>query len=157
MLLAAMIRRVVDEADVDTVRTLFREYAHDIAVDLSFQGFDEELARLPGQYSAPDGVLLLYLDEGRPAGCVAVHRWSEDACEMKRLFVRDPFRGKGAGVGLVEAAIEWARTAGYGRMLLDTLPLMETAQRLYERLGFRESPPYRFNPVAGARFMELSL
>ena len=76
---------------------------------------------------------------------------------MKRLFVRDPFRGKGAGVGLVEAAIEWARTAGYGRMLLDTLPLMETAQRLYERLGFRESPPYRFNPVAGARFMELSL
>jgi GNAT superfamily N-acetyltransferase len=125
---------------------------------LSFQGFDEELRRLPGDYAGPGGVLMLFTpDGGEPAGCIAARRWSSDACEMKRLFVRDRFRGMGAGRALVEAVIAWARTAGYKRMLLDTLPSMEGAQRLYTDFGFRERPPYRFNPVEGARFMELPL
>jgi GNAT superfamily N-acetyltransferase len=125
---------------------------------LSFQGFDEELRRLPGDYVGPGGVLMLFVPEGgEPAGCVAARRWSSDACEMKRLFVRDRFRGMGVGRALVEAVIAWARTAGYKKMLLDTLPSMESAQRLYADFGFRETAPYRFNPVEGARFMALSL
>jgi N-acetylglutamate synthase-like GNAT family acetyltransferase len=95
--------------------------------------------------------------EGRIAGCVAAHRWSEDICEMKRLFVREWARGSGCGRALVQRLLGWAREAGYRRMRLDTLPVMEGAQRLYARLGFREVPPYRPNPVPGARFLELAL
>ena len=136
---------------------MFREYADWVSIDLSFQQFDEELAGLPGNYVAPDGVLMLAQARGEPAGCVAVHRWDAEACEMKRLFVRDAWRGHGLGAELARAAIEWARRAGYARMRLDTLPAMSGAQRLYARLGFREIPPYRFNPVPGARFMERTL
>jgi len=100
---------------------------------------------------------MLFVPEGgEPGGCIAARRWSKDACEMKRLFVRDRFRGMGVGRALVEAVIAWARAAGYKKMLLDTLPSMGAAQRLYADFGFRETPPYRFNPVEGARFMELS-
>jgi GNAT superfamily N-acetyltransferase len=102
-------------------------------------------------------VLLLAEDEGEPSGCVAVRRWDTTTCEMKRLYVRDRWRGRGLGEELARAAIEWSRGAGYARMRLDTLPAMAGAQRLYARLGFREIPPYRFNPVPGARFMELPL
>jgi GNAT superfamily N-acetyltransferase len=151
-----MIRPVVAGPDVETIRVLFREYA-DWVGGLSFQRFEDELAGLPGDYAQPGGVLLLAEDEGDPAGCVAVHRWDGEACEMKRLYVRQRWRGRGLGEELARAAIEWARRAGYDRMRLDTLPSMAGAQRLYERLGFREIPAYRFNPVPGARFMELPL
>ena len=90
---------------------------------------------------------------GTAAGCVAVRKWRGRDCEMKRLFVRAAFRGSGSGVFLAERAIEWARGAGYTRMVLDTLPSMGSAQRLYERLGFRDIPAYRFNPVPGTRYM----
>jgi len=144
------------EADLAEVRRLFREYAAWVG-DLSFQDFDRELAALPGDYVPPHGVLFVARVEGGVAGCVAAHRWREGVCEMKRLFVRDAFRGSGAGRALVEGVIAWAREAGYQRMLLDTLPTMGQAQRLYGRLGFREIAAYRHNPVPGARFMELVL
>ncbi len=149
--------RVAGEADVAEVQRLFREYAAWVGVDLSFQGFERELAELPGEYIAPGGVLLLAAVEGGIAGCVAAHRWRPGVCEMKRLFVRDAFRGAGCGRALVEGVIDWARKAGYRSILLDTLPVMDGAQRLYARLGFREVPPYRPNPVPGARFLELEL
>jgi carbonic anhydrase len=155
--MAVETRVVVDGSDLEEVRALFRDYADWVAVDLSFQGFAQELADLPGEYKAPDGVLILCLVDGRPAGCIAVRPWRTGACEMKRLFVRTTFQGRGCGHVLAAKAIEWARDAGYQRMLLDTLPAMTGAQRLYERLGFRETDPYRFNPVPGTRYMELPL
>jgi putative acetyltransferase len=149
--------QVASEADIPEVRRLFAEYSTWVGVDLSFQDFDRELAQLPGDYVPPGGILLIARVDGEIAGCVAAHRWRTDVCEMKRLFVRDSFRGAGCGRTLVEAIIAWARKAGYQRLLLDTLPVMDQAQHLYSRLGFREVPPYRPNPVPGARFLQLTL
>ena len=149
--------QAASEADIPEVQRLFREYSAWVGVDLSFQDFDRELAQLPGDYVPPGGVLLVARVEGRIAGCVAAHQWRADVCEMKRLFVRDSFRGAGCGRALVEGIIAWARTAGYRSVLLDTLPVMDQAQRLYIHLGFREVPPYRMNPVPGARFLQLDL
>jgi len=149
--------QVASDADIAEVQRLFREYAVWISLDLSFQDFDRELAQLPGDYILPAGVLFVARVDGEVAGCVAAHQWSEGVCEMKRLFVRDGFRGSGCGRALVESIIAWARKAGYQRILLDTLPAMDQAQRLYLRLGFQEVAPYRPNPVPGARFLELVL
>jgi putative acetyltransferase len=150
-------RMVVSGSDLEEMRALFREYAEWVAVDLSFQGFAEELAALPGEYVEPHGTLLLCVVAQVPAGCVAVRRWQADTCEMKRLYVRLESRGKGCGLFLAQRAIEWAGRRSYTRMLLDTLPSMTAAQRLYERMGFRDVAPYRPNPITGARFMALEL
>lgn len=146
-----------DPDRVDTARSLFVEYAEAIGVDLCFQGFDAELAGLPGAYAPPAGRLLLGLVGDDVAGCVALRDLGGGVCEMKRLYVRLAFRSSGLGRRLAEAVIEEARAAGYERMRLDTLPSMAAAQRLYESLGFREIPPYYPNPVPGARFLELGL
>jgi GNAT superfamily N-acetyltransferase len=139
------------------VRALFREYERSLDVDLCFQDFEQELAGLPGDYAPPGGALFLASCGGETAGCIAVRRLEDRSCEMKRLYVREAFHGQGLGRALAVRAIEWARSAGYERMLLDTLPSMKAAQRLYEDLGFRDVPSYRFNPVAGTRYMELRL
>ena len=153
-----MEARIVSSGpDLDEVRALFLEYADWIAIDLSFQGFAEELASLPGPYLAPGGVLLLCVDEANAAGCIAVRRLREETCELKRLYVRPAYQGRGYGLVLARRAMDWARAAGYQRMVLDTLPVMEGAQRLYERLGFRDVAPYRFNPIPGTRFMAADL
>ena len=157
-MMTAMEARVVREGpDLETVRELFREYSQQVGVDLCFQGFADELAGLPGDYEEPSGTLLLGLKGGEPAGCVAAHHWNGRTCEMKRLFVRPAFQGSGMGRFLALEAIGWALTRGYDRMVLDTLPSMASAQRLYERLGFVDIEPYRPNPVAGARYMGLDL
>jgi ribosomal protein S18 acetylase RimI-like enzyme len=135
--------------DLELVRELFREYADSLGVDLSFQGFDEELEALPAGY---DVILVAGED-----GCVGVRLLDVDVCEMKRLYVRPSARGSGLGRMLAAAAVERARALGYRAMRLDTMPMMGDAQRLYESLGFVEIPPYRHNPVAGTRFMELDL
>lgn len=150
-------RVVVGGRDLDEIRTLFEEYAQWVAVDLSFQGFAQELAGLPGDYVAPHGTLLLCAVDGHSAGCIAVRRWQAQTCEMKRLYVRPKFQGLGCGRFLAQSAISWAATAGYERMVLDTLPAMAAAQGLYERVGFRDIEPYRVNPLPGARFMALEL
>ncbi len=146
------------------VSALFREYAASLTVNLSFQDFDIEVAELPGEYAPPDGRLLLaFVDDPQrapsasPAGCVALRKFEGAICEMKRLYVRRGFRGRGIGRTLSLAAIDAARQAGYRRMRLDTLPEMEQAQAMYRSLGFQDVPPYRFNPVPGARFLELAL
>jgi GNAT superfamily N-acetyltransferase len=154
---AITIRPASSESDLAMARRLFEEYAAWIAIDLSFQKFAEELKNLPGDYAPPRGVLFLAWADTSPAGCIAVRPFDEHDCEMKRLYVRDSFRGLSAGERLAHEAIAWARAAGYRRMLLDTLPPMRAAHRLYERLGFAEIPAYRFNPVEGARFMARSL
>jgi putative acetyltransferase len=144
-------------ADIGNVRRLFEEYAASLDVDLCFQGFDAELASLPGDYAPPAGRLLLAIQGNTVAGCVALRRLEREICEMKRLYVRPAFHGLGIGRMLVARVIEEARDAGYRRMRLDTLPTMIRARALYRRVGFHEIPPYRSNPVEGVTFLELDL
>jgi ribosomal protein S18 acetylase RimI-like enzyme len=139
------------------VHELFVEYSESLGVDLCFQGFEEELATLPGGYASPAGRLLLMWEEQHVVGCGALRPIDAQVCEMKRLYVRPAFRGKGAGCEFVFALIAAAREIGYERMRLDTLPSMTQAMELYRSLGFTEIAAYRANPVPGASFLELNL
>ena len=139
--------------DVELVRTLFREYGDSLGIDLSFQGFDEELAALPAGY---DRVLVVWVG-GEAAGCVGVRPSEDGACEMKRLYVRSSARSSGTGRLLVETLIARARDLGHGVMRLDTLPTMDAARAIYLSLGFRPIERYNDNPIPGVLFFELRL
>ena len=144
--------------EIDQARVLFREYEAWLGLDLCFQNFEKELAELPGAYAPPSGRLLLAFEHGELAGCVALRRLSDDVCEMKRLFLRPQFHGRGLGREIAKRIIEEGRAIGYQKMRLDTLSeQMGSAIRLYRALGFQEIAPYYKNPVPGALFMELRL
>lgn len=147
--------------ELSQVRAIFREYAQSLGVDLCFQGFEQELANLPGDYAAPRGALLLALVDGEVAGCCALRPLDTvdypGACEMKRLFVRKNYRRHGLGRQLAEAILDSARLGGYDCVLLDTLDDMESARELYEDLGFEEIPPYYHNPIEGAHYLKVKL
>ena len=151
------IVRAETARDLDLARALFEAYAASLEFDLGFQGFREELAGFPGEYASPHGCILLAHCDGEVGGCIALRCLDEETCEMKRLYVVQEFRGRGAGLMLAEALIEEARRLGYRRMRLDTVPSMEAARGLYRRLGFREIEPYCHNPIPGASFMEIEL
>jgi putative acetyltransferase len=146
---------------LDDTRGIFREYAEQLGVDLCFQGFDDELSRLPADYAAPQGALLLAFVDGELAGCGAMRPLADvdyaNACEMKRLYVRPAFRRFGLGRLLAQALMDRALQAGHSVMLLDTLDDMEAARGLYASLGFEEVPPYYYNPIAGAHYLKAQL
>jgi GNAT superfamily N-acetyltransferase len=126
-------------------------------VDLCFQGFDEELATLPGKYAPPDGRLLLAREGAAAVGCIGLRRTDATTGEVKRLYVRPVARGQGLGGELARRVMTAAREIGYRRLVLDTLEPMAEARRLYGSLGFREIPAYYANPLAGVIYMELVL
>jgi putative acetyltransferase len=169
-------------ARIAAARELFLEYAASLPVDLAYQDFEREVAELPGEYAAPSGTLRIAIAWGfggpqgpppemrrfggpqgpspetaRPLGCVAVRALEPGCCEMKRLYVRAEARGLGLGRTLAESAIAFARRRGYSAMRLDTMPTMSVARELYRGLGFREIPAYRFSPVPGNVYLELTL
>jgi len=141
--------------DLTVVRTLFREYADGLGVDLAFQDFEGEFASLPGKYARPEGRLLIAWRGDEALGCIGLRPLDAGTCEMKRLYVRPAARGAQLGRRLVERICSEAREAGYARIWLDTLPTMGAAQGLYAAMGFVEIEPYVFNPVEGTRFLGL--
>ena len=155
---AITIRQAETEIDLSAAKEIFREYEAWLELDLCFQCFEDELKNLPGKYAPPAGRLYLAETDGKIAGCIALRPLASDIGEMKRLFVRENFRGMNIGKMLIEQLIEDAREIGYGAMRLDTFPpKMGKAVQLYESYGFREIPPYYDNPNKGVLFMELKL
>jgi putative acetyltransferase len=154
MLLVTQAQRA---EEIETVRSLMREYQQRLGVDLSFQGFEAELEALPGSYAPPGGRLLLAWHEKTAVGCVALQRISPLRAEMKRLYVPPSARGLGVGRELVAQLLAEAQAMGYSEVVLDTLPNMMEAQRLYQQFGFRDIEPYRPNPIAGTRYLGKTL
>ena len=146
-----------DHVELEHVRQFFRNYAAWLGVDLDYQNFGEEMASLPGAYVAPAGRLFFAEFEGRPAGCVGIRPSSDGVCEMKRLYVEPDMRGNGIGRQLALAAIKAAKALGYRKVMMDTLPAMRIAVKLYRELGFKEAPAYYPTPVEGTLFLALDL
>jgi GNAT superfamily N-acetyltransferase len=151
------IVKAVEPDQVEMARALFREYADTLQFVECFQDFGRELSELPGEYGPPSGCLLLARDGDEPVGCVALRSIGDGICEMKRLYVRPAYRGRGIGRLLAERIIAEARVLGYERMRLDTLPEMREARAMYEKLGFQPMEAYRQYPICGVLFFELEL
>ncbi len=152
-----MVRTVQGPNDLAATRELWREYWKSIDLPDDFQGFGEELNGLPGKYAENGGVLLIAWIEGAPAGTIALRRLNDSAGEVKRLYLRPQFRGRGLGRHLVEQVIARARAIGYETLYADTLPIMTDALNLYARMGFETTGPYTADPTPGAIFLKLRL
>ena len=158
--MSLIIRHAESQSDIKNIKKLFNEYVLSLGENLDFQGFESELASLPGVYSPPAGTLLIALDNGNSAGCAALKMFgnSEDKiCEMKRLYVKPEFRGKSLGKKLALMVIEEAISKGYCTMYLDTLERLKAAMHIYSSLGFTKTEPYYNNPIIDAVFWKLDL
>ena len=151
------IREAETARMVSSARDLIKEYSASLGIDLSFQDFEKEMVEFPAHYTKPDGRVFVAVEGSIAVGVVGVRRFSGKVCELKRMYVRPEFRGKGIGRMLAEKAIREAREIGYDRMRLDTLSRLEEAVSLYRSLGFKEIAPYRANPNKGVVYMELEL
>lgn len=149
--------QVEKEEHLTEIKQLFKEYVNTLGFNLHFQDYMKELTELPGDYSPPSGRLYLVLYNGNAAGCIALRKLEDTICEMKRMYVKLDFRHKGIGRMMAQKVIDEARHIGYERMRLDTIDSMREAIALYQSLGFSAIPPYRYNPIKGAFYMELIL
>ena len=150
--------QAVSAADIAVARTLFKEYEQSIGVSLCFQNFDQELANLPGDYAPPSGRLLLVRVDDQIAGCIALRKLDDSTSEMKRLYLRPEFRGRGLGEPIVQTLIHEAKLIGYSKIRLDTIPgRMDQAINLYRSIGFKEIPAYYDSPFGDTLYMELDL
>ena len=152
-----LVLPVSSDSDTQAVRELFRQYAASLAIDLSFQNFERELALLPGDYSPPRGTLFLVRADGSPVGCVGLRPFSESVGEIKRLYVVPAFRGRGFARSLVLEAIAASRRIGYSALVLDTLASMQPAIALYKSFGFERTDAYYANPLPGVLYFRASL
>lgn len=151
------IIKVNSKEQIKIIKSLFIEYSKELRFELDFQNFNNELEQLPGNYAEPEGVLLIAYYGNSVTGCVGLRQFEQDICEMKRLYVRQEFRGKGIGIKLSENVISEAKKIGYKKMRLDTISYMKEAIGIYKKIGFYEIEPYRHNPFSDAIFMELIL
>jgi putative acetyltransferase len=151
------IREATTKSLVSSARKLIREYSVSLGIDLSFQNFEEEMAEFPSHYARPRGRVLVAVEGGEAVGVVGLRRFSARICELKRMYVRPEFRGRGIGRMLAKRAIEEARGIGYAKMRLDTLSRLQEAVSLYGSMGFKQIGPYRANPHKGVVYMELDL
>lgn len=154
---AEVILPAVTAEQIEWVRALFRDYALAVGACGCFQGFEREVAGLPGEYGPPAGRLWLAQSGLGPAGCVAMRRLEDGVAEMKRLYVDPEFRGRRLGRRLAEAVLAGAAASGYRAVRLDTLPSMTAARRLYEAMGFRVIPRYNDTPGDGVIHLERSV
>ena len=153
----AKLRLVNSLKQIKIAKELFREYAESLEINLDFQDFEREFKELPGEYGPPSGRLFLAYYNTKPAGCVALKKMTNEICEMKRLFVRPEFRGKGIGKIFTKKIILEAKVIGYSKMRLDTISSMKAAVQIYRSFGFYETEPYYDNPVSDAIYFELEL
>ncbi|MHC4727268.1 MAG: GNAT family N-acetyltransferase [Planctomycetota bacterium] len=145
------------DEDFEVAKQLLIEYADSLGFDLSFQNFEQVLADLPNHFISPEACLLLAIYESQAVGCVAIERFDNGICEMKRLYVKPESRGLGIGRALAEYVIKHAQKVGYNCMRLDMVLPRDAARSLYLSLGFKDIEPYRYNPMEKAVFMELNL
>ena len=149
---------VKSDKDYNLAAKLFKEYASQLNLDLSFQNFEEEIINIEEQNSKPDGLILIAYDIDRnPIGCFGIRKFADSVCELKRMYLKKEMRRKGIGKQLLIKAIESAKALNYRYIRLDTLPTMETAIILYEKMGFYEIDAYRFNPIQGTKYFEIQL
>jgi len=151
------IEKIATAEDLEEIKNLFREYVAFLGISLSFQSFEEELAKLPAKYAEPEGAIYLAKVNGQSTGCVALWKLEEGVCEMKRLYVRPAFQGLGLGKKLAYVIMEEAQRKGYTKMKLDTLRRLESANRLYKSLQFSETNPYNYNPEDDVAYFEKDL
>lgn len=152
-----MILSASEPAAIVTVRSLFEEYWNSFGFTPCFQGFDREVAGLPGDYAPPGGRLAIAMVDGQAVGCAALRRFDAERCEAKRLYVRPAFRGRGIGRELLGWVIAEARAIGYRDMVGDTMPVMQQALEMYDRLGFERTGAYSDKPTPGAIYLRLKL
>ena len=152
------LKEVQTDKDYQLAVDLFKEYASQLGVDLAFQNFNKEIENITQEYARPDGTIVIaYQDEKTPLGCFGIRKLQDSTCELKRMYLRTEARGLGIGRQLLRKALEVGKELGYTHMRLDTLPTMLSAIRLYEKEGFYEIAPYRFNPIQGTKYMEVQL
>jgi len=151
------VKRATFPQDLDTVLAIYREYISTTSADLAFQNNEQDFLQLAQTYSSPESQIFLGLDEKQILGCAAFKRYTEDICEMKRVYVRPQARGLGLGASLVKQIVQQAREAGYKKICLDVLPEFESAYHLYQSLGFKPHPAITQNPVLGTRYLALTL